>query len=120
MKKRVIDLEKVREGDRHLARARELNPNVRMPTLDDLQEITGTRPPGRPRGPEPTVSIAVRVPESLKDRLDRHLDRLETQTGLKANRATICRHALQVYLDAQDQEGQAPKAPKAPTRRKQP
>lgn len=117
MKKRIIDLEKVQEGDRHLARARELNPHVRMPTMEDLQEMTGTRPPGRPRGPEPTVSIAVRVPESLRDRLDRHLDRLETQTGLNATRAEICRHALKLYLDAQDGDGETTKAP---MRRKQP
>ncbi len=69
--------------------------------MDELQEITKKRA-GRPKGPEETVSIAVRIPVSLRERLDRHLDRFETRMGLKANRASICRHALARYLDEQE------------------
>ena len=33
-------MQKVREGDELLRRARELNPDVRMPDMDELKEIT--------------------------------------------------------------------------------
>ncbi len=99
--KKAIDMQKVREGDELLRRARALNPNVRMPDMDKLQEITKKRA-GRPKGPEETVTITVRIPVSLRERLDEHLDRLEVRMGLKANRASICRHALARYLDEQD------------------
>ena len=66
---------------------------------------------GRPPGPEGTSIIALRLPDSLKARLDRHLDRLETQTGLKANRGTIARHALKLYLDQQDDAATGPTRP---------
>jgi hypothetical protein len=110
--KKPIDLAKMREGDELLRRAKALDPQVRMPTLDDLQEMTGKRSAGRPKGPEPTTTITIRLPESLKERLDRHLDRLETQTGIKANRGAIARHALKRYLEEQD------RATKTPRRRK--
>ncbi len=99
--KKPIDMQKVREGDELLRRAREINPDVRMPDMDELQEIAKKRA-GRPKGPEETVTIAIRIPVSLRERLDRHLDRLELRHGLKANRASICRHALARYLDEQD------------------
>ena len=70
--------------------------------------MTDTRHAGRPPGPEPTSTITVRLPDSLNARLDRHLDLLEIQTGIKANRGTIARHALKVYLDAQDNAPAAP------------
>jgi len=100
--KKPIDLAKVREGDALLRRAKKLDPNVRMPTLDDLQDITGKHSAGRPKGAEPTCTITIRIPESLRQRLDRYLDRLESQTGLKATRVEICRHALKRHLDAQE------------------
>ena len=100
---RHVDMQKVREGDELLRRARELNPNVRMPDMDELKEKTKKKA-GRPKGPEETITITVRIPISLRERLDKHLDRLEVRMGLKANRASICRHALVRYLD--EQEGQ--------------
>ncbi len=57
--------------------------------------------PGRPKGPEPTITIAIRIPVSLRERLDLYLDRLETRHGLKANRGSICRHALIRLLDSE-------------------
>jgi hypothetical protein len=100
--KKPIDLAKVQESDQVLARAKAINPNVRMPEMDELAEITEKRRAGRPKGPEATTTITIRLPESLRERLDRHLDRLETQTGIKANRGEIARHALQRFLDAQE------------------
>ncbi len=73
-----------------------------MPNMDELKEITKKKA-GRPKGPEETVSIAIRIPVSLRERLDRHLDRLEFRHGIKANRASICRHALKLYLDGQEE-----------------
>lgn len=52
---------------------------------------------GRPKG-EPSTIINVRVPLALLARLDRYLDRLEGQTGLRANRGMIARHALELFL----------------------
>ncbi len=57
---------------------------------------------GRPKGPEETITIAIRIPISLRERLDRHLDRLEVRHGIKANRGSICRHALIKLLDAEE------------------
>ncbi len=99
--KKAIDMDKVREGDELLRRARELNPDVRMPDMDELQEIA-KKGPGRPKGPEETVTIAIRIPVSLRERLDRHLDRLEVRHGIKSNRASMCRHALVRYLNEGD------------------
>ncbi len=95
-----IDMQKVREGDELLRRAREIDPNVRMPDMEELKEIT-RKGPGRPKGPEETTTITIRIPVSLRERLDRHLDRLEVRHGIKANRASICRHTLKLYLDEQ-------------------
>lgn len=53
---------------------------------------------GRPKV-EPSVVLNIRVPVSLIDQLDRYLDKLETQTGLKANRGMIARRALQEFLE---------------------
>ncbi len=68
-KSKAIDMQKVREGDELLRRAREINPDVRMPDMDELQEIT-KKGPGRPKGAEETVTIAIRIPVSLRERLD--------------------------------------------------
>jgi hypothetical protein len=40
----------------------------------------------------------VRLPLTLVAELDRYLDRLEGQTGLKANRGMIARRALELFL----------------------
>jgi hypothetical protein len=55
-------------------------------------------PRGRPKGEEETEVIAVRVPKSLLADLDRYLDILESRVGLKANRSSIGKHALEIYL----------------------
>ena len=57
-----------------------------------------TKPPvGRPKG-EPSTIVNVRLPLTLVAELDRSLDRLEGQTGLKANRGMITRRALELFL----------------------
>ena len=54
---------------------------------------------GRPKGEVSTV-LNVRLPLALVHRLDRYLDRLETETGLQTNRGAILRHALKVFLES--------------------
>lgn len=52
-----------------------------------------TKPPvGRPKG-EPSTIVNVRLPLTLMAELDRYLDRLEGQTGLKAHRGMMARRA---------------------------
>lgn len=53
---------------------------------------------GRPKG-APSTIINLRIPVELLARLDRYIDRLEVQTGLKANRGMIARRALEVFLE---------------------
>jgi hypothetical protein len=60
-----------------------------------------TRPVGRPKGDAATV-VNVRIPVSLVERLDRYLDKLETETGLATNRGAIIRHALKVFLETKE------------------
>ena len=67
---------------------------------------TPPKPRGRPKG-EPSTIVNVRFPVALLARLDRYLDRLEVQTGLKATRGMITRRALELFLETH--EGQAPK-----------
>jgi hypothetical protein len=57
------------------------------------------RPIGRPKGEAATV-VNVRMPMSLVHRLDRYLDKLETETGLATNRGALIRHALKVFLES--------------------
>ena len=52
---------------------------------------------GRPQG-EPSTIVNVRLPLTLVAQLDRYLDRLERQTGLKANRGMIARRALELFV----------------------
>jgi hypothetical protein len=52
---------------------------------------------GRPPGEASTI-VNVRLPLTLVAQLDRYLDRLELQTGLKANRGMIARRALVLFL----------------------
>jgi hypothetical protein len=58
---------------------------------------TAKQPVGRPKG-EPSTIVNVRLPLTLVAELDRYLDRLESQTGLKANRGMIARRALGLFL----------------------
>jgi hypothetical protein len=52
---------------------------------------------GRPTGPPSTI-VNLRIPLDLLAQLDRYIDRLEVQTGLKANRGMIARRALALFL----------------------
>ena len=58
---------------------------------------TAKQPAGRPKG-VPSTIVNVRLPLPLVAALDRYLDRLERQTGLKANRGMIARRALALFL----------------------
>ena len=53
---------------------------------------------GRPQG-APSTSVNLRLPVALLAQLDRYIDRLEVQTGLKANRGMIARRALARFLE---------------------
>ena len=52
----------------------------------------------RPQGPPSTI-VNLRIPVDLLARLDRYIDGLEVQTGLKANRGMIARRALECFLE---------------------
>jgi hypothetical protein len=65
------------------------------------QDPASKKPVGRPKG-EPSTIVNVRLPLVLLARLDRYLDRLEVQTGLKANRGMITRRALELFLDTHE------------------
>ena len=54
---------------------------------------------GRPKG-EAAVVVNVRIPVSIVQRLDRYMDKLETETGLATHRGAILRHALKVFLES--------------------
>ena len=53
---------------------------------------------GRPPGPPSTI-VNLRIPVDLLAQLDRSIDQLEVQTGLKANRGMIARRALALFLE---------------------
>ncbi len=53
---------------------------------------------GRPTG-VPSTIVNLRIPVDLLAELDRYIDRLEGQTGLKANRGMIARRALELFLE---------------------
>jgi len=59
--------------------------------------VTTKKPVGRPKS-EPSTSVNVRLPLPLVAALDRYLDRLERQTGLRANRGMIARRAVELFL----------------------
>ena len=69
-------------------------PSPQQPT-GDLTIVK--KPVGRPQG-APSTIVNVRLPLTLIAELDRYLDRLEGQTGLKANRGMIARRALELFL----------------------
>jgi hypothetical protein len=53
---------------------------------------------GRPKG-APSTIVNLRIPVDLLAQLDRYIDRLEVQTGLKANRGMMARRALELFLE---------------------
>ena len=53
---------------------------------------------GRPKG-APSTIVNLRIPLDLLAPLDRYIDQLEVQTGLKANRSMIARRALELFLE---------------------
>jgi hypothetical protein len=69
-------------------------PGPAQPSAD---AVTAKRPVGRPKS-APSTIVNVRLPLTLVAALDRYLDRLERQTGLKANRGMIARRALELFL----------------------
>jgi hypothetical protein len=89
----------------HRPRGHRLGPQR---SAEDLATVK--KPAGRPKG-EPSTIVNVRLPLTLVAELDRYLDRLESQTGLKANRGMIARRALELFLashasvDATTREG---------------
>jgi hypothetical protein len=67
------------------------------------RDVAAKKPVGRPKG-EPSTIVNVRLPLTLLARLDRYLDRLEVQTGLKANRGMIARRALELWLETHESD----------------
>lgn len=59
---------------------------------------TAQKKAGRPKG-APSTIVNLRIPVDLLAQLDRYIDRLESQTGLKANRGMIARRALELFLE---------------------
>ena len=76
-----------------------------LPGLEQLagDHTTVKKPVGRPKG-VPSTIVNVRLPLTLVAQLDRYLDRLERQTGLKANRGMIARRALELFLASHSAE----------------
>jgi hypothetical protein len=50
--------------------------------------------------------VNIRISLVLLDRLDRYIDRLERDTGLKANRGMIGRRALELFLESHETRAQ--------------
>ena len=78
-------------------------PRHPRPTQDGRRqpsraEIASQQKAGRPPGPPSTI-VNLRLPVDLLAQLDRYIDQLEVQTGLKANRAMIARRALALLLE---------------------
>ena len=61
-------------------------------------DTTPQKKVGRPRG-APSTIVNLRIPVALLAQLDRSIDRLEGQTGRKANRGMIARRALELLLE---------------------
>src|SRR5712664_1496074 len=62
---------------------------------------------GSPPGPPSTI-VNLRIPVDLLAQLDRYIDQLEVQTGLKANRGMIARRALALFLETRATDAVAP------------
>lgn len=87
-------------------------PKIQAPSSPpEAPESTPRKRGGRPKGPPSTI-LNVRIPLDLLERLDRYIDHLEVQTGLKANRGMIARRAIDLFL-----ETHAPAKKKAKSRR---
>jgi hypothetical protein len=86
---------------------------VQTPQTPSQPQASPERAPkkagGRPKGPPSTI-LNLRIPLDLVVRLDRYLDYLEVQTGLKANRGMIARRALELFLET---HGPAEREPSA-------
>jgi hypothetical protein len=67
------------------------------------EKLPAKQPVGRPKGEAATI-VNVRLPLTLLAQLDRYLDQLEWQTGLKANRGMIARRALELFLASHTSE----------------
>jgi hypothetical protein len=63
-------------------------------SVDTTPQKKAGRPPGAP-----STIVNLRLPLALLAQLDRYIDQLEVQTGLKANRAMIARRALALFLE---------------------
>jgi hypothetical protein len=74
-----------------------------LPAPTQSSGDAATKPVGRPKG-APSIIVNVRLPLTLVAQLDRYLDRLERQTGLKANRGMITRRALALFLASHGSE----------------
>jgi hypothetical protein len=74
---------------------------ARAETAPPPEEPTPRKKAGRPPGPPSTI-VNLRLPLDLLARLDRYIDRLELQTGLKAHRGMITRRALELFLETHD------------------
>ena len=72
-------------------------------TTPRQEEPTPQKKAGRPPGPPSTI-VNLRLPLELLARLDRYIDRLETRTGLQANRGMIARRALALFLETHEAE----------------
>ena len=70
-------------------------------TTPHYEEPTLRKRAGRPKGPPSTI-VNLRLPLELLARLDRYIDRLETQTGLQANRGMMARRALELFLETHE------------------
>ena len=81
-------------------RRRPRSAHVGAPTLR-REEPTSRKKAGRPKGPPSTI-VNLRLPLALLARLDRYIDRLESQTGLKAHRGMIARRALELFLETHE------------------
>src|SRR6266540_1962848 len=62
-------------------------------------DTTPQKKAGRPPG-VPSTIVNLRIPMDLLAQLDRYIDQLEVQTGLKANRGMIARRALELFLES--------------------
>ena len=69
--------------------------------------ITPQQKAGRPRG-APSTIVNLRMPVALLAELERYIDRLESQTGLKAHRGMIVRRAVALFLETRAADPSAP------------
>jgi len=83
---------------------------------------------GRPPGEASTI-VNVRLPLALVARLDRYIEQIEQQTGLKANRGMMARRALELFLATHEDEASSsarvgrlpgPDAPSVPVLKRRP